>query len=97
MSKGPYLCPRDLQLEEGVWKALGTLPQCATAPAGTGHADVRLEFVGPPMPQISFFPSGTDLDAAGLQSCLAGRLGALRTSLPVTHMIVSFRFRMAAR
>lgn len=97
LRQGPYPCPRDLELEESVWNALDALPECPTAPTGTGQVDVRLHYEGSQDPEIRFLPAATDLDIPSLSSCLDPSLRKLHSALGASSLVVSFRFRIGAK
>ncbi|HJL36422.1 MAG TPA: hypothetical protein RMG95_12125, partial [Polyangiaceae bacterium LLY-WYZ-15_(1-7)] len=87
-------CPRDRDLEESVWAALGGVAECAARPAAGGTADVRLTFSGGGAPELRFRDWGdSPLPSASLRACLASTIAPLRTSLRADPLVISFRFR----
>jgi len=62
---------------------------------GAGAADVRLHFGLEGSPEIEYrrVPGEPPLSAEGLRACSGDALGALRTQLRSTRMVLSLRLR----
>lgn len=86
-------CPRDRDLENAVWAILENLPQCPAAPENWGTADVRLRFQPNAPTQLRFRDWGrAPLALPPMVRCLEHEVAPLRTTLPASTTVVSFRF-----
>ncbi len=97
---GPFPCSRDRDLEKAAWTILSDLPACPDAPKHPGEADVHLEMRsgGAPVVHVSSRGAGNPgrLDPERVGACVEAPLGALRTTLGATDLLLSFRFRLVA-
>ncbi len=98
-ARGPYPCPRDLDLEAAAWTIIDTLPACVEAPRGAGESDVRITFRSDAATEVSVRDPHEvgALPERALLSCLAPQLAALHTSIRSDFLVVSFRFALVER
>jgi hypothetical protein len=92
---GRFPCPRDLQLEQHVWRALRALESCELSSSQRGQGEVRFEFRGGPGASLRIrAPKEGGLDRTVVSKCAGAALSSARTALASDHMVVRFRFEL---
>ena len=95
IERGDGSCPRDAELESGMRRVIEGLTGCPGITAGSG--DVRFH-LGAGATEVRFRDWGDTPVAAGtLQRCLEAPAAGLRSGLNTADLVVSLRFRLAAR
>lgn len=89
---GRFPCPRDLQLEQAVWRAVEGLERCPAAVAS--EIDLRVEFRSSSTGEVTL--NADDASVHRLRGCLGEHL-QFTTSLTPEDMVVSFRLSTTPR
>jgi hypothetical protein len=92
---GRFPCPRDLALEQYVWRSLRGLEHCAVAKDALGSGEIKLEFAGSRLQSVRINkPKRDGLDRDVVSKCAGGALAAARTAFSPEQMLVRFRFEL---
>jgi hypothetical protein len=94
-SPGRFPCPRDLALEQYVWRSLRGLEHCALARDAIGNGEIKLEFAGSRLQSVRINkPKRDGIDRDVVSKCAGGALAAARTAFSPEQMLVRFRFEL---
>jgi hypothetical protein len=95
LGPGRFPCPRDLELEQRVFRILDQLAQCAPLQGQRGEGEIRLEFGREGIATLKMGRrerNGPDPKAVG--NCAGRALRGVRTRLQPDRMLVRFRFEL---